>query len=31
VRESVHEALPWLVDDLPGWEGYASAPKLPSH
>lgn len=31
VRESVNEALPWLIDGMPGWESYAEAPKLPSH
>jgi predicted esterase len=31
VRESVHAALPWVIEGLAGWEGYASAPKLPSH
>jgi predicted esterase len=31
VRESVHEALAWVVEGLAGWEGYATAPKLPSH
>lgn len=31
VRESVHAALPWVVEGLAGWEGYAAAPKLPSH
>jgi len=31
VRESLHEALPWVIEALPGWEGYAAAPKLPSH
>jgi predicted esterase len=31
VRESVHEALPWVVEGLPGWEAYASAEKLPTH
>lgn len=31
VRESVHAALPWVIDGLPGWDAYASAPKLPSH
>jgi poly(3-hydroxybutyrate) depolymerase len=31
VRESVHDALPWVVEGLAGWEGYAAAPKLPSH
>jgi predicted esterase len=31
VRESVHDALPWVVAGLAGWEGYATAVKLPSH
>jgi hypothetical protein len=31
VRESVHEALPWVVEGVSGWEGYAEAPKLASH
>lgn len=31
VRESLHEALPWVIEGLRGWEGYAAAPKLPSH
>jgi len=31
VRESLNKALPWLVEGLPGWDGYASHPKLPSH
>ncbi|MDB4936037.1 MAG: hypothetical protein JWP87_3009 [Labilithrix sp.] len=31
VRESVHAALPFAVEGLAGWEGYAAAPKLPSH
>jgi hypothetical protein len=31
VRESVHDALPWVVEGLAGWEGYATAVKLPSH
>lgn len=31
VRESIHGSLPWLVEGLVGWEGYASATKLPSH
>ena len=31
VRESVHEALPWVVEGLAGWEGYAAAVKLSSH
>ena len=31
VRESIHAELAWVVEGLPGWEGYATAPKLPSH
>jgi hypothetical protein len=31
VRESIHAALPWVVADLDGWEGYATAPKLVQH
>ena len=31
VRESLNDTLAWVVDGLPGWEGYAAAPKLPSH
>jgi len=31
VRESIHGGLPWVVDGLAGWEGYAAAPKLPAH
>lgn len=31
VREAIHGALPWAVDGLAGWEGYAAAPKLPTH
>ena len=31
VRTAINEALPWLVDGLPGWGSYASYPKLPSH
>jgi len=31
VRESVHAALPWVIEGLAGWTGYATAPKLPSH
>jgi hypothetical protein len=31
VRESINAALPWVVDGLPGWETYASAPKLSGH
>ena len=31
VRESVHEALPWVVEGRAGWEGYAAAVKLSSH
>lgn len=31
VRESIHAALPWVVEGLAGWEGYAAATKLPSH
>jgi pimeloyl-ACP methyl ester carboxylesterase len=31
VRTSVHAALPFVVENLAGWEGYADAPKLPSH
>jgi predicted esterase len=31
VRESIHDALPFVVDGLAGWDGYATAPKLPSH
>ena len=31
VRESVHDALPWVVAGLAGWEGYATAVKLTSH
>ena len=31
VRESLHDALPWVVEGLAGWEGYAAAAKLPSH
>ncbi|MBX3227007.1 MAG: hypothetical protein KIT84_41165 [Labilithrix sp.] len=31
VRASLNRSLPWLVDGLSGWEGYAAAPKLASH
>jgi hypothetical protein len=31
VREKIHDALPWIVEGLQGWEGYASAPKLEGH
>jgi hypothetical protein len=31
VRERLNAVLPWLVEGMPGWEGYASAPKLASH
>lgn len=31
VRESIHDVLGWLVEGLPGWEGYAAAPKLSAH
>jgi hypothetical protein len=31
VRESIHDALAWVVEGLPGWETYAAAPKLPTH
>lgn len=31
VRQSVHEALPWVIEGMAGWETYAAAPKLPSH
>ena len=31
VRESIHASLPWIVEGLPGWTTYASAPKLPTH
>lgn len=31
VRESIHAALPWIVEGLRGWEGYADAPRLPGH
>ena len=31
VRESVHDALPWVVAGLAGWQDYATAMKLPSH
>ena len=31
VRASLNAALPWLTEGLPGWEGYATAPKLDAH
>jgi hypothetical protein len=31
VRERIHDALPWIVEGLHGWEGYAAAPKLSGH
>lgn len=31
VREAIHAELPWLVDRIPGWGGYAGAPKLKAH
>lgn len=31
VREAIHASLPWIVDGMPGWEGYAAAPKLATH
>ncbi|HVH48173.1 MAG TPA: hypothetical protein VM925_37825 [Labilithrix sp.] len=31
VRESINAALPWVVDGLGGWEGYAAAPRLSAH
>lgn len=31
VRQSIHDALPWVVEGLAGWTAYADAPKLASH
>jgi len=31
VRESIHAALAWTVEDLEGWETYPAAPKLAAH
>jgi hypothetical protein len=31
VRASINADLTWLVEGMPGWEGYPSAPKLPTH
>lgn len=31
VREQIHEALPWITEGLPDWQGYAAAPKLGGH
>lgn len=31
VRMRINEALPWLVDGAPGWEGYGAHPRLASH
>jgi hypothetical protein len=31
VRESIHQALPWVVEGLEGWNAYATAPRLPIH
>lgn len=31
VREQIHDALPWIVEGLHGWEGYASATRLEGH
>lgn len=31
VRASLNTALPWLVQGLDGWQGYALAPKLDAH
>jgi hypothetical protein len=31
VREKIHEALPWIIEGLPAWAGYAAAPKLEGH
>ncbi|MBX3185605.1 MAG: hypothetical protein KF819_01265 [Labilithrix sp.] len=30
-RESINAELPWLVEGMRGWEGYARAPKLAAH
>ncbi len=30
-REAIHAALPWLVEGLAGWEGYAASNKLAHH
>jgi hypothetical protein len=31
VREQIHDAMPWIVAGLHGWEGYRDAPKLAGH
>jgi hypothetical protein len=31
VRASIHDALPWVVEGLEGWETYATASKLGTH
>jgi hypothetical protein len=31
VRERIHTALPWIIEGLPGWHGYAGAEKLEGH
>ncbi len=31
VRASIHAALPWIIEGLRGWEGYAGAPRLEGH
>lgn len=31
VREQIHEALPWIVEGLPNWQGYPGAAKLSGH
>lgn len=31
VRTAIHEALPWVIEGLPGWSSYAEAPKLADH
>jgi hypothetical protein len=31
VRAAIHDELGWLVEGAPGWETYATAPKLAVH
>lgn len=31
VREAIHDGLPWVIEGMPGWAGYAAAPKLERH
>ena len=31
VRTSINASLPWLIDGLSGWDGYAGFPKLHEH